>query len=163
MARACQSELSLIVTIASARIGADPLTGMHLKSDGACADDLPSFSPGVAWCTDRIESASRGRQRWIRGQGSLPCCLACGIHIKDDGVATLPIPNPTDRLRGPPRSLAVLLEELAKGFQAGTVDARQKTTQRGTMGKISTPKQGHERSAKGRSRDEKSRRASVLH
>jgi hypothetical protein len=144
-----RSEFTLIVTIASARIGADPLAGMHLKGDGACADDLPSFSPCVAWRTDRTESASRGRQRWITGQRSLPRRLAGGIHVKNEVAAALTIPNATDRLRGPSLSKAVLLAELAKSFQAGPIYTREKTTQRGTMGKISTPKQGHECSAKG--------------
>ena len=39
-----RSQFPLIVTIASARIGPDPLTSMHLKRDRACANDLPSFS-----------------------------------------------------------------------------------------------------------------------
>jgi hypothetical protein len=56
-----RSQFPLIVPIASARIGADPLTGMHLKRDRACANDLPSFSSGEAWRTDRIQSAARGR------------------------------------------------------------------------------------------------------
>src|SRR5258707_5977853 len=53
-------EFTLIVAIAPSCIGADPLAGMHLKSDGPGADDLAAFPPRVAWRTDRIESASRG-------------------------------------------------------------------------------------------------------
>jgi hypothetical protein len=64
------------------------------------------------------------------GQRSLPCCLACGIHIKDDVAATLPIPDTTDGFVRPPRGLAGLLEERAKRFQARTVYARQETTER---------------------------------
>jgi hypothetical protein len=83
------------------------------------------------------------------GQRSLSCCLACGIHIKDDVAATLPIPDTTDGFVRPPLGKAGLLEERAKRFQARTVYARQETTQRGPMGKLSAPKQGHERSIKG--------------
>jgi hypothetical protein len=46
-------EFMAIVAIASACIGAKPLTSMHLKSDGACANDLASFSSRLAWRTDR--------------------------------------------------------------------------------------------------------------
>src|SRR5436305_1167428 len=122
---------------------------MHLKSDRACAHDLPSLSPSVAWRTNRIKSASRGRQVRITGQCSLSCCLACGIDIKDDVAAPLPTPDTTDGFVRPPLGKAVSLKERAKGFQAGTVYTCQETTQAGTMGKLSTPKQGHERSTKG--------------
>src|SRR5512135_749839 len=50
----CSCEFTTIVAVASACIGADPLAGMHLKSDGTGAYDLASFSPGVAWRTDRL-------------------------------------------------------------------------------------------------------------
>jgi hypothetical protein len=43
----------------------------------------------------------------------------------------------------------VLLEEGAKRFQAGTIYASEETTQTGTVRKVSTSKQSHERSFKG--------------
>ena len=49
----------------------------------------------------------------------------------------------------PPLGKAGLFEERAKRFQARTVYARQETTEAGAMGKLSAPKQGHERSIKG--------------
>src|SRR6266566_88813 len=103
---------------------------MHLKSNRACADDLPPFSPGVAWRTDRIKSAARGRQSGITGQRSRPGCLACGIHIKDEVAVPLPIPDTTDGIVRPPLGKAGLLEKRAKRFQARTVYARQETTYR---------------------------------
>jgi hypothetical protein len=96
-----RSQFPLIVTIASARIGADPLTGMHLKRDRACANDLPSLSPGVAWRTDRIQSASRGRQGWITGQGRLSCGLASGIDVKDEVAAPLAVPDAANGIGAP--------------------------------------------------------------
>jgi hypothetical protein len=43
------------------------------------------------------------------GQCSLPCCLACGIYIKDDVAPTLPIPDTTDGIVRPPLGKAGLL------------------------------------------------------
>jgi hypothetical protein len=75
--------------------------------------------------------------------------LTGGIDVKDDVATPLPIPDPTDGIVRPPLSKTVLLEEGAKRFQAGAIYACQETTQRGAMGEVSTPKQGHERSLKG--------------
>src|ERR1700753_344561 len=69
--------------------------------------------------------------------------------IKNDGAAALPIPNAADRLRRPFLGKAVLLEELAKCFQTRPIYAREETTQCGAMGKVSVPKECHERSPKG--------------
>src|SRR2546421_3212158 len=122
---------------------------MHLKSNAACANDLPSFSPSVAWCTDRIKSASRGRQGGVTRQRSLPCCLACGIDIKDDVTATLSIPQTTNGSVCPSLHKAVLLEESAKRFQAGMVYVSEEAAQARTVRQVSTTKQSHERCSKG--------------
>jgi len=117
---------------------------MHLKCDRACANDLPSFSSGEAWRTDGIQSASRGRQGWITGQRRLSCGLACGIDAKNDVAVSPPIPNATDGFVGPPRGLAVLLEEGPKGFDTGTIDIGEIATQAGAMRQAFASKQGHE-------------------
>jgi len=54
-------------------------------------------------------------------------CLACGIHVKDDVTASLPIQIPDESFAIPCKAL--LLEELAKRFQAGTVYTSEETTQ----------------------------------
>src|SRR5436190_259271 len=107
---------------------------MHLQSDRAGAHDLPAFSPGVAGRTDRIKSASRGRQS----------------GITDQVAVSLPIPDPTKGLVGPPLGKAVLLEERAERFQAGTIHVSQEPAQARPMGKLRAPKQGHECRLKGR-------------
>jgi hypothetical protein len=76
--------------------------------------------------------------------------LACGIDIKDEVAPTLPIPNPPDGSARPPFGKTLLLEELAKRFQARMIYARQEPAQAGAMRKVSTSKQGHERRTKGR-------------
>jgi hypothetical protein len=99
---------------------AAPRAAAHMRA----STEATSASPSVARRTDRIKSASRRRRSGITGQGSLPCYLACSIHIKDKVAAPLPIPDTPDGIVRPPRGLAVLLQERAKCFQAGTVYAR---------------------------------------
>jgi hypothetical protein len=111
-----QGEFIALVAVASVCVGADPLTGMHLKGDGPCADHFPSLASLVAWSADRIESALGRRQFRSAQQRQYACCLACGIDIKDDVAATLSIPHATEGFWGPPFGKAVVLEEPAKGL-----------------------------------------------
>jgi hypothetical protein len=117
---------------------------MHLKRDSACANDLPSFSSGEAWRTDCIKSASRGRQDWITGQGSLSCGLASGIDIKDDVAAPLAVPDAANGIVAPSFGKTGLLKERTKRFQTGTIHVSQEPAQAGAMGKTVPPKERHE-------------------
>ena len=74
----------------------------------------------------------------------MPCGLARRIDIKDDVAATLSIEDAANGFRGPAFGKAVLLEERAERFQAGTIDIGQEATQTGAMGKTLAPKQRHE-------------------
>src|SRR5271167_1550024 len=104
------------MAIAATCVGPDPLTSMHLKSCRACANHLAPLASAITWCTDRLESASRCRQRRVAGQRSLPCGLARRIDIKDDVTAALTVPQTTNALRCPPICETMLLEERAEGF-----------------------------------------------
>ena len=110
-----RGKFTAIIPIPLAPIGADPLARVHLESSRAGAYHFPSFAPCVAWCTDRLESASCSRQGRITGQSSLSCCLACGIHIKDDGATTLSIEDSTNGRFRPPVGKA-LLKKRTEGF-----------------------------------------------
>src|SRR5258708_4753452 len=117
---------------------------MNILPGFGCPDKVRDvFSP-----RDRTGICEAGLGEVSTGQCPLSCCLACGIDIKDDVAASLPIPDTPDGFVRPPLGKAVLLKERAKRFQAGTVYTRQETTQAGAMGKLSAPKEGHERSIK---------------
>jgi hypothetical protein len=76
----------------------------------------PRLRPVEPGATFGIESASRGRQWSLTGQGSLPGCLARGIDIKNDVAPTLSAPQTANAFRCPPIRETVLLEERAEGF-----------------------------------------------
>src|SRR5436305_14431946 len=97
-------------------MGSDPLARVHLERRGACAHHLTTLASRVAGRTDGIESASRGRQFSSSGQGSLPCCLARGIDIKNDVAPTISVPQTANAFRCPLFCETVLLDERAVGL-----------------------------------------------
>src|SRR5712692_11064976 len=104
------------MAIAATCVGPEPLPSMHLKSDRACANHLAPLASVIAWCTDRLKSASRCRQRRVTGQCALPCGLARRIDIKDEVTAALTVPQTANALRCPPIGETMLLEERADRF-----------------------------------------------
>ena len=109
-------QFTLIIAIALACIRADPLARVHLQRRGACANHFPSLAPGVARCTDTIQSAPCCRQGRIAGQRPLPCGLPRRIDVKDKVAATLPVEDAANGFRGPAFGEGMLLEERAEGF-----------------------------------------------
>jgi hypothetical protein len=75
--------------------------------------------------------------------------LTGGIDVKDDGAAPLAVPDAANGIGRPSLGKTELLKERAKGLQAGTIHISQETAQTGAVGRVSTPKQGHECSTKG--------------
>jgi len=95
-------QFASVIAIASPTKGSQPLPGVHLQHGGARPDHFSASSSLVARGTERIQAATRRRKRWITGQCPLTCGFTGTINIEDQIAASSPIPDSTDRVRGPP-------------------------------------------------------------
>src|SRR5437879_7531889 len=127
-------QLPAVVAVACPRKRAHPLVGMGLQHGGARSDHFAPFAPKIAGSADLLQPALHGGEIRRAWQSALAGGLSRAIHIEDQGVCSLAIPQPTRLLLFHQRaSQEILQKERAQSLDRGLVEGRQKAGERRAM------------------------------
>src|SRR3712207_2844547 len=117
---------------------------MGLGHGGAGAHALTPFAAEVARGTDLGQPTA-----WLRKLGSgdertLARSLTSGVNIEDEEAVPLMVNEPTEELSRQAMRAEVVVELLAQGIKAGTVDVGKEAAEGGAVGQLVAPEERHE-------------------
>src|SRR6266702_4711411 len=87
-------QLSTVIAVASPRERSQPLMRVGLQQSGPRPEHFAPLASQIARSADLAQSALHGRQISRLGQGSLTGGLSRAIHIEDEVVRSLSVPEP---------------------------------------------------------------------
>ncbi len=120
-----------------------------LENGRARSDHFAPLAPRIARSADLLQPAVGGRQIRRGWQSSLSGGLPCAIDVEDQGVGSLPIPQPTWFLLLFQRSgHQVFQEERAQRLDRSLVEAGEKAGERRARRQSIPSEQSHEGAGK---------------
>ncbi len=128
---------------------ADPLMGMGLEYGGPRPNGFPSLTPEVARSTHLIQSTLCRWQFRGAGQGALASGLSRAIHIEDQPLRSLSVPQPSRFVLLLQRASDQVVEKHdAQRLDRSLTQRGEKARKRRAMREAFSSEEGHERSCK---------------